>query len=115
MDKRNERRTEQRLRYSLPVWFAEYPKETLAQGKMVDISSRGAAFISYAHDSCPCFGQHITARFKVPDYRLDHSFDMVNFRRLAYVCRVDRVYTSWRRVAIRFAEPLPFKPGEKQC
>jgi hypothetical protein len=113
MDKRNERRTEQRLRYSLPVWFAEYPKETLARGQMIDISSRGAAFISDTHDSCPCFGQHITARFKVPNYRPDHSFDMVNFTRSAHVCRVDRVYSYCRRIAVQFAEPLPFKPGEK--
>ncbi len=113
MDKRNERRTEQRLSYSLPVWFAEYPKETLAQGQMVDISSSGAAFISYTHDSCPWLGQHITTRFKVPNYHPDHSFDIENFTRLAHVCRVDKVYAYWRRVAVRFTEPLPFKPGEK--
>ncbi len=109
----DERRTEQRLCYSSPVWFGEHPKETLAQGQIVDISSRGAAFITYAHGSCPCFGQHIIARFKVPNYRPDHSFDLVNFTRSAHVCRVDKVYSYWRRVAVQFAEPLPFKPGEK--
>ena len=113
MDKRNERRSEQRLCYSSPVWFAEYSKETLAQGQMVDISSRGAAFITYTHDGCPCFGQHISARLKIPNYRPDHSFDIVNFTRSTHVCRVDRVNTYWRRVAVQFAEPLPFKPGEK--
>ena len=113
MVKKNERRTEQRLRYSLPVWFAEYPKETLAQGKMVDISSSGAAFISYTHDSCPSFGQHITTRFKVPNYHPDYSFDIEKFTRSAHVCRVDRIYNCWRRIAVQFAEPLPFKPGEK--
>ena len=115
MHKPNERRTEQRLCYSSPIWFGEYPKETLAQGQMVDISSKGAAFITYAHDSCPSFGQHIIARFRVPNYRPDHSFDMVNFTRSAHVCRVDKVYSSWRRVAVQFAEPLPFKPGEKNA
>jgi len=109
----DERRTEQRLCYSSPIWFGEHPKETLAQGQMVDISSRGAAFITYAHDSYPSFGQHIIARFRVPNYRPDHSFDLVNFTRSAHVCRVDRVYSYWRRVAVQFAEPLPFKPGEK--
>ena len=113
MVKRNERRTEQRLRYSLPVWFAEYPKEPLAQGQMVDISSRGASFISYTHNSCPSFGQHITACLKVPNYHPDHSCDIENFTRTAHVCRVDRVYTHWRRVAVQFTESLPFKPGEK--
>jgi hypothetical protein len=113
MDKKTERRIEQRLRYSLPIWFGEYPKETLAQGQMVDISSRGAAFISYNHNSCPCLGQHISARFKVPNYHPDYSFDIVNFTRSAHVCRVNRVYTYWRCVAVQFTEPLPFKPGDK--
>lgn len=113
MVKRNERRTEKRLCYSLPVWFAEYPKETLAQGQMVDISSSGASFISYTHESCPCLGQHLTTRFKVPNYHPDHSYDLENFTRSAHVCRIDRVYTYWRRVAVQFTEPLPFKPGEK--
>jgi hypothetical protein len=113
MDNRNERRTEQRLCYSSPVWFGEHPQKTLAQGQIVDISSRGAAFITYTHDGCPCLGEHITARFRVPNYYPDNSFDMVNFSRSAYVCRVDKVYSYWRRVAVQFGEPLPFKPGEK--
>jgi len=115
MHKRNERRSEQRLCYSSPIWFGEYPKEILAQGQMVDISSRGAAFITYAHDCCPSFGQDITTRFRVPNYHPDHSFDMVNFTRSAHVCRVDKVYSYWRRVAVQFAEPLPFRPGEKNA
>jgi len=115
MDTRNERRTEQRLCYSSPVWFGEYPQETLAQGQMVDISSRGAAFITYTHDGCPCLGEHITARFRVPRYHPDNFFDMVDFSRSAHVCRVDKVYSYWRRVAVQFAEPLPFKPGEKNA
>ncbi|MHC4244809.1 MAG: PilZ domain-containing protein [Planctomycetota bacterium] len=109
MDKRNERRTEQRLRYSLPVWFAEYPKETIARGQMVDISSRGAAFISHTHDSCPSFGQHITARFKVPNYHPDHSFDIVNFTRSAHVCRVNRVHTYRKIMLMNPIKPIfPF-------
>ncbi len=113
MDKPNERRTEQRLRYFWPIWFAEDPKEALAQGQMVDVSSRGAAFTCYANDGCPYPGQHITARFSVPRYGPDDSFDMANFTRSAHVCRVDNVNSFLRRIAVQFAEPLPFKPGEQ--
>jgi hypothetical protein len=113
MDKKNERRIEKRLCYSLPVLFAEYPKEPLTKGQMVDISSRGASFICYNHENCPGFGQYITARFKVPIYQPDHSCDIENFTRNAHVCRVDRVYNYWHRVAIQFTEPLLFKPGER--
>ncbi len=113
MDKPNERRTEQRLRYFWPIWFAEDPNETLAQGQMVDVSSRGAAFTCYADDGCPYLGQHITARFSVPRYGPDDSFDMANFTRSAHVCRIDNVNSFLRRIAVQFAEALPFKPGEQ--
>ena len=113
MEKQNERRIEQRLRYYWPIWFAEDPDEMLAQGQMVDVSSRGAAFTCYANDGCPYTGQHITARFSVPHYGPDDSFDMANFTRSAHVCRVDNVNSFLRRIAVQFAEPLPFKPGEQ--
>ncbi len=113
MEKQNERRIEQRLRYYWPIWFAEDPNEMLAQGQMVDVSSRGAAFTCYANDGCPYTGQHITARFSVPHYGPDDSFDMANFTRSAHVCRVDNVNSFLRRIAVQFAEPLPFKPGEQ--
>ena len=113
MDKNSERRTEQRLRYYWPIWFAEKFDRALSQGQMVDISSEAAAFTCYADDGCPYLGQQITARFSVPRYGPDDSFDMENFTRSGHVCRVDDVNNYLRRVAVQFAEPLPFKPGEQ--
>lgn len=113
MDRDNERRREQRLRYYWPIWFAENPDSMLSQGQMVDISSTGAAFTCYAEEGCPHPGQHITARFSVPHYDADEAFDMANFTRSGYVCRVENVNSFLRRVAVQFAEPLPFKPGEQ--
>jgi hypothetical protein len=113
MEQNDERRTEQRLRYYWPVWFAEDINETLSQGQMVDISSRGAAFTCYTNDGCPYPGQNITTRFSVPHYGPDDSFDMENFTRSAQVCRVENVNNFLRRIAVQFAEPLPFKPGEQ--
>jgi hypothetical protein len=80
---------------------------------MVDISSQAAAFTCYAHEGCPHLGQHITARFSVPRYGPDNSFDMANFTRSGRVVRVDNVHSSLRRIAVHFAEPLPFRPGEQ--
>jgi len=113
MDRENERRTEQRLRYYWPIWFAENVDNQLSQGQMVDISSRGAAFTCYAEQECPHPGQYITARFSVPRYGADEAFDMANFTRSGHVCRVESVNGFLRRVAVQFAEPLPFKPGEQ--
>ena len=108
-----ERRAEKRLRYYWPVWFAEDFNEALSQGQMVDLSSRGAAFTCYADDKCPHAGQRITARFSVPCYGPDGSFDMANFTRSAHICRIDSVSRFLHRIAVQFAEPLPFKPGEQ--
>jgi hypothetical protein len=113
MDENSERRREPRLRYHWPVWFAEDFDETLAQGQMVDVSSTGAAFTCYADEQCPYPGQHVTARFSVPCFASDESFDMANFVRPGRICRVDDVSSFLRRVAIQFAEPLSFKPGEQ--
>ncbi len=109
----NERRSEKRLHYYWPIWFAEDVNDELAQGQMLDVCSEGAAFTCYDDGSCPYQGQTITARFSVPQFGRDDSFDMANFTRPAQVSRVDVVNDFVRRVAIQFAQPLPFKPGEQ--
>jgi len=106
-----ERRSEKRLRYSWPVWFGPDFENELTQGQMVDLSSRGAAFTCYA-DRSPCSGEHITARFSVPRYGPDWSFNLENCVRQGRICRVEEVSPYIRRIAVQFAEPLPFHPGE---
>lgn len=115
MEENNDRRTEQRLRYYWPIWFAEDVNRTLSQGQMVDISSKAAAFTCHADDGRPYFGQPITARFSVPCYGLDDSFDMKDFTRSGYVYRVDNLSNFLCRVVVQFADPLPFKPGEQEA
>ena len=115
MSTTSERRMEQRLYYHWPVWFAQDVNGELSQGQMVDLSSRGAAFTCYADDRCPSPGQHLTARFSIPQYGQDDSFDMIDFVRSGHVCRVDGVNNALRRIAIQFSEPLPLRPGEQQA
>ena len=113
MEQTAERRREQRLRYQWPIWFAEDFNEALSQGQMIDVCSRGAAFTCYADENCPYQGQELTARFSVPCFGPGESFDMASFTRIGHICRVDDVNEFLRRVAVQFAEPLPFKPGEQ--
>jgi hypothetical protein len=110
---KQERRTEARLRYNWPIWFAEDFADELTQGQMIDISSGGAAFSCFA-DRCPCMGDKITARFSVPKYNGPHSFDMTNFVRHGKICRVDEISPYIRRVAVQFAESLPFRPADTE-
>ena len=113
MEMAMDRRREQRLRYHWPVWFAEDFNEVLSQGQMVDVSSGGAAFTCYADDSEYEPGQSITTRFSVPCFGENESFEMANFTRNGQICRVENVSSFLRRIAVQFAEPLPFKPGEQ--
>jgi hypothetical protein len=114
MSATSERRIEERLHYHWPIWFAEDINGELSQGQMSDISSRAAAFTCYAGYQCPYPGQQVAARFSVPRYGEDGSFDMVDFVRFGHVCRVDEVNSALRRIAMQFAEPLPFRPGEQE-
>jgi hypothetical protein len=112
-ENKSNRRSEERLRYAWPVWFSEDFNGILSQGQMVDLSSRGAAFSCRAGDDCPCPGQHLTARFSVPQYVDADSFEMADFFRSGRVCRVEEMNPYSRKVAVQFSQPLPFKPGEQ--
>ena len=113
MEDNFERRKERRLRYHWPVWFAEDFDEILSQGQMIDVSSEGASFTCQGDRGCPIPGQDVTARFSVPQFDSGSSFGMVSFTRTGRVCRVDEINANVRRIAVQFAEPLPFKPGEQ--
>ena len=108
-----ERRREKRLSYHWPVWFAEDFTDILSQGQMVNISSDGAAFTCFA-DNSPYQGQYITARFSVPRYDLDDSFNLENHVRSGFVSRVENISSFMKKIVIQFAQPLPFKPGEQK-
>lgn len=113
MEGTRERRSEMRLRYQWPVWFAENFNETLSQGQLIDVCSGGIGFTCSADENCPFPGQYITARFSVPRFGSDDSFDLASFTRQGRTCRVDVINDFIRRVAVQFAEPLPFMPGEQ--
>ena len=113
MDTNSERRREQRLRYHWPVWFAEDFNEALSQGQMVDITSTAAAFTCRTDEYNPYIGQHLTARFSVPQFQPGEAFDMANFTRSGRIYRVSDVNSFCRRIVVQFASPLPFKPGEQ--
>lgn len=107
-------RAEQRLRYRWPVRFTISPGQNqVFSGQLVDVSSKGMAMLFHADGNCPCPEQSVTADFGVPYFDSHGSFDTVLFRRAGRVCRVDNLNSRVNRVALQFAEPLFFKPGEQ--
>ena len=107
MGKTKERRREKRLRYQLPVWFAEDLNETVSKAVIVDISSSGMAFNCKNDENCPSQGQQLTTRFSLPRSGTDYS-DMESYTRTGHVCRVENIRNNLCRVAIQFDEPPPF-------
>ncbi len=109
----NEKRAEQRLRYRWPVRFATKAGQKPLRGQIVDITSRGLAFLCHPGEDCPHPDQLVTTGFGVPHFNSHGSFDTVFFNRVGRVCRVDGLNDKVNRVAIQFAEPLFFQPGRQ--
>jgi hypothetical protein len=80
---------------------------------MVDLSSKAMAFLFHADKRCPHPDELITTNFGVPHFGSHSSFDTVLFNRIGRVCRVDSLSSRVNRIAVQFAEPLFFKPGEQ--
>ena len=112
-DNFHDRRREQRLALRRSIWFGRDKKQTLTQGQMIDIASGGMAFTCYADDAPSLEEQHITTRFSAPCFGPDDSVRMQKFTRTGRLCRVDDVNSFLKRVAVQFAQPLPFKPAEQ--
>jgi len=113
MEKAREQRAENRLRYRWHARFALNPKQKPLSGQMVDVSSNGMAILYHADENCPGPNQSITTNFGVPYFDSGDSFDTVFFNRIGRVCRIDNLTSKVNRIAIQFAEPLFFKPGEQ--
>jgi hypothetical protein len=113
MGKVRENRTEKRLRYRWHARFTSNPKQKPLSGQMVDVSSKGMALLYHADENCPKPDQFITTNFGVPYFDSEDSFDTVFFNRIGRVCRVDNLTSKVNRIAVQFAEPLFFKPGEQ--
>ncbi len=71
------------------------------------------AMLFHANDECPRSGQSITANFGVPHFGTHGYFDTFFFNRVGRVCRVDHLTSRVNRIALQFAEPLFFRPGEQ--
>jgi hypothetical protein len=113
MGKAKEQRAEKRLRYRWHARFTFSPKQKPLSGQMVDVSSKGMALLYHNDKNCPGPDQLITTNFGVPHFDAGGSFDTVFFNRTGRVCRIDNLTSKVNRIAIQFAEPLFFKPGEQ--
>jgi len=109
-----QRRREQRLQYRSGIWFSPANGSKTWQGQMLDISSGGMAFTCYNRRSCPDVGQSITTQFTLPWFTPDGNIQNRKFTRTAKICRINNENSFLKRIAVQFAESLPFKPAEQK-
>ncbi len=108
-----ERRSQQRLKLKGNIWINQEGSDKTLQGQLVDISSIGMAFVCHNKKGIPDYGQQITARFTVPFFTPQGDVQNRRFIRTAKVCRISSANSYLKRIAVQFAEPLPFKPAEQ--
>ena len=113
MEKADERRTEKRLLYRWPVKFIADDENLSSNGQIVDISSEGMAFLCHADRGGFNEGQKLKTNFGVPYFDGSEFFDTVLFERTGFVRRIDKPSSEVYRIALQFAVPLFFKPGEQ--
>ncbi len=114
ISKLKDRRTEKRLHRRCPVWYGKKDGSDYSPGVMMDVCSQGMAFTCYSEQSCPVLGEEINARFSVPRLSRD-GVDDNTFNRISRICRVDKTNGYLNKIAVQFAERLPFKPAEQQA
>lgn len=104
-----EKRSDQRLQYRWPMNFSQSLDQRPSQGRMVSVSSTGAAFICSKPEACPSLGEPVICSFSMPRFDSEISFDSISFKRIARVCRVDEM-GDLHHIAVQFLRPLPIKP-----
>ena len=112
MNCQDEHRQEGRLGHQCLVWFGEDFAETMNQGLMVDISSRGIAFDCPADGVQPRAGECLTIRFSVPQFDGEDSMAEVSITRIGRVRRADNRASGICRVAVEFDTPLTLRPTD---
>ena len=118
INKVNEYHREQRLNYNWPMWFSKKPEKRFTdakcfEGQMVNISSVGVIFRCGVEENNLHVGQRIKMRFRVPRFGWFEPFSILLTTHTGRICRVYDVNNLWRQIAIKFEEPLFFKPGEQ--
>ncbi|MCK4887207.1 MAG: hypothetical protein KAS96_07440, partial [Planctomycetes bacterium] len=83
------------------------------EGKMINISSMGMIFRCEAEENSLYIDQQITIRFRVPRFGSFEPFNMLLTTHTGHICRVCNMNNLWHQIAIKFDNPLFFRPGEQ--
>ena len=104
-------RTEERLEHKYPVMFSEDFEQDIHHGLMLDISSGGMAFTCRGESACVEKGQQLTVQFSLP--RDEGGGGLMNLKRMATVCWIDKSEGPVWKVGVQFDKPLTMKPCEQ--
>ena len=105
-------RAEERFEHKYPVMFSEDFTQDIHHGLMFDISSGGLAFTCRGESTGVEKGQQLTVQFSLP--RDEGGVGgLMNLKRMATVCWVDKSEDPVWKVGVQFDKPLTMKPCEQ--
>ncbi len=103
MTQQVERRRENRLRFSWPIWYGFEENGEFTQGQIFDLSRHGVS-LTVPNNNIPQVGEHIIARFSYPlSQRPD--FTMGNYFQWAQVIRID-TNSGTPKAVLKLNQPL---------
>ena len=107
-----DRRREERVRFSWPLFFGYDNLGQFSKAQVVDLSRSAVSFTT--QDAAPSPGQHVLTRFSFPHAGGD-GFDMGSYFDWAEVVRVDHALNNTWRVAAKLRERLAVPLTQEQA
>jgi hypothetical protein len=99
-----DRRGENRLYFSWPLWFGYNETGEFHRGQVVDLTQEMVSFTA-SEKQTPDLGSHVLIRFSFPLHNED-QFDLGSYYQWSEVTRVDQVREGRNRVAVRLRQPI---------
>jgi len=104
-----ERRGQERIRFSWPFWFGYDDNGQLFRGQSIDLSKSHVSF-RVEQSQCPCVGQHILTRFSFPQ-SVSNKFEIDSYYHWSEVIRVEPDVGNCSRIALRLHQPIEYDPS----
>jgi hypothetical protein len=104
MEPDQDRRGENRLRFSWPLWFGYNETGEFHRGQVVDLTQDIVSF-TVPENQTPGLGSSVLTRFSFP-LPSEDRFDLGSYYQWSEVIRVDQARQGRNRIAMRLRQPI---------
>ena len=108
MSTHNDRRSEVRIRFSWPLWFAFDNHPTMHRAQILDMNQHAVSFLCDGNTPVP--GQHVNTRFSYPQVG-NEGFEMGSYWHWGQIQRVKELHGGRKHVVMTLDAPLETHPA----